>query len=277
MTTDRAIAPREISRFDSPSSGHPLARPLFALACALCIGAFAGTSTASADIYVIQSNAPDVRVGVRLMDGDTVTIPAGATVRVVLPSGKTQTVHGAYSAKVSELTKGVQPNEGLMARVAKILETGGATETTTGATRGIGNANKLERMLRQLRGFSLVEVPSYVNGKFCLLKGGNVRLTRLSTKVSDQATLIDATSFERALVAWDAGSSATAWPAGLQLRPDATYQVLIQGKEIRDIAVRIFDKEPGEDDMLIELDKAGCVHQLEAWVGDQVSASKGKP
>jgi hypothetical protein len=121
------------------------------------------------------------------------------------------------------------------------------------------------------RGFSLVEIPSWVNGTVCLLKGGNAVLVRQSTAGAERAMLVDAKTFERAQVTWEAGSAAAAWPANLKLLPDATYQVLMQDREGRDVTVRFLDKAPADDDMLVELHKLGCVQQLETWLRERMA------
>jgi hypothetical protein len=237
---------------------------------ALSIALFVGLTGAWADIYVMESTAPGMRVGVWLTAEETLTIPAGAHVRAVLPSGKTQTIRGPYSAKVSELIKGVESNESLMGQVRKLLETGGSRENIAGGVRSAGPTADSPR------GFSLAEIPSWANGKACVLKGANIVLARQSTSGAERAVLVNAKSFERAQVEWEAGSATAAWPANLTLRPDATYQVLVQDREGRDVTVRFMDKAPADDDMLIELHKLGCTHQLETWVRDRMLAVKGK-
>ena len=102
-----------------------------------------------------------------------------------------------------------------------------------------------------------------MNGKVCALKGGNVVLARTMAG-AERAVLVDAKNFERTQVTWEAGSATAAWPASLKLQPDATYQVLVQDREGRDVTLRVLDKAPDEDDTLIELHKA----RLHAPAGD---------
>jgi hypothetical protein len=244
------------------------AQRLLAFFFALSIGLFVGFAQARADVYVIESTVPNMRTGIRLTAEETLTVPPDAYVRFVLPSGKTQTIRGPYSAKVSELIKGVASNESLIDSVRKLLETGGSKDNVAGAVRSAAlTANKP-------RNFSLMEIATWVNGKACVLKGANIVLARQSTSGAESAVLVDAKSFERAQVEWEAGNATTAWPAKLTLRADTTYQVLMQDREGRDITVRLMDKAPDQDDMLIELHNLGCTHQLETWVREL--AVKGK-
>jgi hypothetical protein len=228
------------------------------------VATLAGITGAAADIYIMESSVPGMRVGARLTDSESLSLPAGGHIRAVLPTGKTQTIRGPFSGKVADLTKGMERNESLMDPVRKILETGGSRETSTGGTRSV--AAKAQRP----RGFSLAEVPSWVNGKVCVLKGGNVTLARQSTAGAERAMLVDAKSFERAQVTWQAGSATAAWPASLKLQPDATYQVLVPDREARDVTLRVLDKAPDEDDMLVELHKLGCTYQLETWLRERM-------
>lgn len=62
-----------------------------------------GPTSARAQVYVIESSVPDIKVGAQLAMADSLSIPAGAAIRAVLPSGKTQTVKGPYSGPVADL------------------------------------------------------------------------------------------------------------------------------------------------------------------------------
>jgi hypothetical protein len=264
MTIGRARTAAAGFPFKSRNAATGAAARVVAFVVVAAVAVLAEVDAAAADIYVMESSVPGMRAGVRLADNESLTLPAGTYVRAVLPSGKTQTIRGPFSGKVADLTKGVESNESLMVPVRKILATGGATETTAGGTRSVA------RVARP-RGFSLVEIPSWVNGTVCLLKGGNAVLVRQSTAGAERAMLVDAKTFERAQVTWEAGSAAAAWPANLKLLPDATYQVLMQDREGRDVTVRFLDKAPADDDMLVELHKLGCVQQLETWLRERMA------
>jgi hypothetical protein len=270
MSFGRALVVGAGALFKSRRAAARSARHWLAFAFALSIATLAGLTGVWADMYVIESTVPNMLVGVRLTAAESLTIPAGAYVRVVLSSGKTQNIRGPYSGKVSELTKGVESNESLMELVRKLLQTGGSKETIAGASRSAGITAGTPR------GFSLLEIPAWMNGKACVLNGAKIVLARQSTEGAERAVLVNAKSFERAQVEWKAGSATAAWPVNLPLRADATYQVLVQDREGRDVTVRFMDKTPDEDDILIELHKLGCTHQLETWMRDRMLAVKDK-
>lgn len=244
-------------------SSHSLVLGFFAI----CMATFAGLTGARADIYVIESTASGVGVGVHLAMEDTVAIPAGAYIRAVLPSGKTQTIRGPYNGKVADLAKGVAQNEGVMAWLRNVLKTGGHTENTTGATRSVTGEGKP-------RAFSWVEVPTGANANVCVPKGQKVVLTRTSAGRADRASLVDVASGDRAEVVWEAGSPTAAWPANIKLRPAGTYQVFVQDKQRKQVVLHVLDKLPDDGDVLTELHKLGCQQQFEAWVRERMTANK---
>jgi hypothetical protein len=263
MTIGRAHAAAAGTSFKSHDAAMGTGPRLVGFAFAAAVAMLAGVGGAAADIYVMESTVPGMRAGTRLKDNESLTLPAGGQIRAVLPTGKTQTIRGPFSGKVADLTKGMESNESLMEPVRNILATGGAKETTAGGTRSVARVGRP-------RAFSLTEIPAWVNGKICVLKGANAMLVRQSTAGAERAMLVDAKSFERAQVTWESGSATAAWPASLKLAPDATYQVMVPDRESRDITVRILDKAPADDDMLIELHKSGCSYQLESWLRERM-------
>ena len=94
------------------------------LGLAASLVAFAGLSPARTDLHVIESTAPTIKVGSQLADRNSLTIPAGAQIRVVLPSGKTQTIKGRSQARspswprVSRATRACSPGSAIFSRPA---------------------------------------------------------------------------------------------------------------------------------------------------------------
>ena len=75
----------------------------------------------------------------QLADSAKLEIPAGAKVRVLLPSGATLSINGPASRLVKDVTKGEPIVETVWAKAKELLETGGVDQSRPGATRG-GNA-----------------------------------------------------------------------------------------------------------------------------------------
>jgi esterase/lipase superfamily enzyme len=93
--------------------------------------------SAQADVYVIESSVSDIKVGAHLNNDEVINIPAGASIRAVMPTGRTLTIRGPYAGNVGDLLKGEAQNEGLMAWMKTMLKAGGSIETTPGATKSV--------------------------------------------------------------------------------------------------------------------------------------------
>jgi hypothetical protein len=221
-------------------------------------------SPARADLHVIESTVPAITAGRQLSDHDTITLPAGTHIRVVLPSGKTQTVKGPFTGTVADLSKGQPRNEGVLAWLKGLLDTGGATETTAGATRSIGR-----EMPRPRVGFSWSSVPVTIDGSVCIAKGTQLHLVRAPSASPDRVAVIDAASGQRGEAQWQAGSDTAAWPANLAPRPDATYLIVVGDRAPRKVVLRELATLPADEDVLTELHKLGCKPQFEAWVREK--------
>lgn len=228
---------------------------------------FAGATPAWAQIYVIESSAPDVKVGAQLAVTDTLSLPAGAAIRAVLPSGKTQTVKGPFHGKVADLAKGQEINEGVVGWLKGILQTGGATEATPGATR---SASPPARPRGQAR-FSWSQVPTWTDGNLCIGKDAKLQLARAAAAAAQRVAVVEVESMARGEAEWAPGEALAAWPAQLAVRPGGTYWLLIEGRPRRQMKLEVFDQLPGEDDVLAALQKRGCRSQFEAFVRDKLA------
>ena len=234
---------------------------------AILIAATAGASPTLAELHVIESSAAGIRVG-SLADNEIVTIPAGTQIRVVLPSGKTQTVKGPYKGTAGDLAKGQARNEGVLAWLKEFLKTGGASEATPGATRSIGRETPRPRV-----GFSWSAV-AVTDGIVCVEKGAKLQLVRAAPLRAERVTVVDAASSGRGEVQYEAGSDTAGWPANLAPRPDGIYDILAPGQPRRQVTLRVLDKLPAEEDVLNELHRLGCKQQFQAWVQRPVASKK---
>jgi hypothetical protein len=247
-----------------------LARLLLAIAVlpALLMLLPVGASPAWAQIYVIESSVPDLKVGAQLAMADTLSLPAGAMIRAVLPSGKTQTIKGPYHGKVADLARGQEINEGVVGWLKNILQTGGATEATPGATRSASPAR------RALARFSWTNVPTSSDGNVCVGKDAQLQLARAPAAVAQRVAVVEVGSAARGEAEWPAGQALVAWPAQVTVRPGGIYWLLIEGRPRRQLQLEVFDQLPGDDDMLAALQKRGCRYQFEAFLRDKLAGAK---
>jgi hypothetical protein len=240
--------------------------PLSAIGLAAALVAANAVHTpAAAQLVVLESSATTIKAGVRFEDSDRVSIPSGSHIRVVLPSGKTRTLRGPYEGTVAELTKGEPRNEGVMAWLKDFLRTGGARESTPGATRGLTVEAKPI-------GFSWSAVPATANGTVCVHKGARLELVRAASSRAERVVVVDAASSARGESEWQAGSATTSWPADLAPRAGGVYYVLLPNRPQRQITLRVLDRLPADDDVLAELHRHGCRQQFEAWARKPVAS-----
>jgi hypothetical protein len=228
-----------------------------------------GPTSARAQVYVIESSVPDIKVGAQLAMADSLSIPAGAAIRAVLPSGKTQTVKGPYSGPVADLAKGQEINEGVVGWLKNIMQTGGATEATPGATRSAAPARP-----RATARFSWANVPTSIDGSVCVGKDVKLQLARAPVPVAQRVAVVDLDSAARAEAEWAVSADLVAWPASVVVRPGGTYYLMVEGRPRRQLKLEVLDTLPSDDDVLAELHKRGCRHQFEAFVRDKLTAAK---
>jgi len=95
-----------------------------------------------------------------------------------------------------------------------------------------------------------------------------------ASKPPERATIVDSANGQQADAQWAEGADSAGWPAGLALRADATYYVLLPDRPRRQITLRVLDRLPDEDDVLTELQRRGCSGQFAAWVRGKLAAAK---
>jgi hypothetical protein len=224
-------------------------------------------SPALAQIFVIESTAPDIKVGAQLAASDSVSIPGGAMIRAILPSGKTQTLKGPYSGSVANLAKGQAVNDGVTNWLKDIVQTGGATESTSGATRSLGAARSQPR-------FSWSSVPASVDGAVCIEKGAKLGVARAPVPVVQRLSVVDTVTAARGETQWEVNAGIAPWPADVAVREGGTYYLFVEGRPRRQVTLHVVDGLPAEDDLLIELQKRGCRYQFDAFVREKLRSPK---
>jgi hypothetical protein len=245
------------------------------IACVLAFSAFlmvasGGTAQAQGQVYVLESTAASVKVGTAYAMSDRITIPAGASVRVMMPSGKTQMIKGPYSEVAADLAKGQRANDGVVAWIKTLMQTGGSHEKTPGATRSA-------RAPEQPVAFSWTAIPVTANSTICVEKGAKLQLRRAPSPNADRVTVVDLVTTERGEATFAAGSETAPWPAGVTPKPDGDYAILApENRPRRQLTLRVLDRLPGEDDILAELEARECKYQFDAWVKEKMAAGKRK-
>ncbi len=232
---------------------------LAALLIAFLIAPHKARAQGQARIYVIESTVSTVQVGKEYALTDTIAVPEGASIRAVMPSGKTQTIRGPYTGPFADLAKGQKLNERVFAWIKNFFETGGAQEKTTGAARGA-------RPPPSPSAFSWTAVPVSEDNVLCVVKDGALELVRTTSQTAARITVVDIERAQKGEARWAKGSISTAWPSTVRLRSDGTYTLLVPDQEPRELKLRILDRVPDDEDLLTELAAHGCKHQFDAWM-----------
>lgn len=239
---------------------------VLALAAALAAGA--GLMGAQAQVYVLESTADGVKPGTAYKAGDRIAIPAGSSIRAVMPSGKTQTIQGPYSGPAADLAKGQKANEGVIAWIMNLLQTGGSNERTPGATRSM-------RPPEAPLVFSWTAIPSSVDSTICVARNAKLQLRRAPSQRAERIIVINQATAERGEAEFAAGSDTTPWPAGVTLVPDATYALLgSDNRPRKQVTLRVLDSLPGDEDLMAVLAARDCRYQMDAWAKEKVAAGK---
>jgi hypothetical protein len=241
----------------------------FLSALIILLATVAASGTASAQesrIYVIESNVSSIQAGKEYALAEPMTIPAGGSIRAVMPSGKTQTIKGPHSGPLSELAKGQKVNDRVFSWIKSFLDTGGAQEKTTGAARSA--APPPAPMV-----FSWNAVPITYDGAVCVVKGRPLELVRTNTQGDGRAIIVDIEKAAKGDARWASGSRSTTWPSDVAIRPDGTFTLLVPDQPARQVTLSVLEQAPSAEDTLSTLAARGCKYQFDTWMKEQ---AKGK-
>lgn len=213
-----------------------------------------------ADVLIVSSEVATLKPGQQVGAADRIEVPAGARVRVLLPSGKTQLITGPASGAVGEIAKGGPIAEGVWAKAKDLIATGGASAARPGATRGsIGGAGAAV--------FAWNVVPAGASGNVCVGQGAQLKLARATSDKAGEATLLDTAANARAPVVWPPQSALADWPASLPPRADGVYQVITANARPVVLTLRVVDRSrTDEDSTLAALLEKECRAQAQSWL-----------
>lgn len=246
------------------------ARMLAAAGLALALVPVGLARPALAEIIVIGSNAPGLKPGTVLADGKTLDLPAGASVTVMLPSGRTERLQGPLKRPVAELGKGEKADKGLWDSVAKYVQRqGGASESAIGAVRSIAPKSAPPAAA----GFSWRQIPVDADGDVCVEKGASLEIARAATGKGTRFTIVDVQAQKRAEAQFAQGSATAPWPADLEPKVGA-YALVVENAPMRQFRLRLVSPLPDRDETLRVLHGQRCQKQAEAWLAGLMKAAQ---
>lgn len=229
-----------------------------ALAGAVALLAASLPLPAAADLIVLGGKGTSYQPGTILADSQTIDLPAGARLQVMLPSGATRALSGPMTSAVKDITKGEKVDQGLWDKVGSLVK-GGGSERPTGATRSaIGGAGKPLP-------FSWSEVPIDASGDICVEKGAKLSLVRGATTKQLDVTVVEKSAAARAKAVFADGSGKAAWPTELEPKV-GSYLLLAPDRPMREVTLRILSPLPDRAQALRVLHSQRCETQLKALV-----------
>ncbi|MEQ1615514.1 MAG: hypothetical protein ABL904_22400 [Hyphomicrobiaceae bacterium] len=223
---------------------------------------FLTATAASADILIVSSSAPELKPGMQLADSDKLDVPAGAKVRVMLPSGATLQINGAASRPVKDISKGEPLVETVWAKAKELLATGGVDQSRVGATRSF----KPSPAPTAVSSFSWTMIAASATGNVCVERGARLSIERPAAGRAADVTVIDTAKNMKAIVGF-AGDAMTAdWPGAMPPSADTIYQITAAGTGQRQIKLRLIDKAGTADGAAMRtLLENDCRTQAKAW------------
>jgi hypothetical protein len=240
-----------------------------ALAGLATLAAWAAASApAASEILVLQSAVAGLKPGEEIKDGTRISVPSGQSVVVMLPSGKTRTLRGPFAATAGELSKGEVRDDAIWKQVGEMLRTGGTSEKSVGATRGIAAARPAApapAAAPPAQPFSWRNVPIDAEGDVCVEKGVGLALVRGSAASPLRLTLVDVAASQRAEVAFAAGAAQMPWPSTVPIKVGA-FALLVPERPMRQVRLRILDPLPDAESTLRVLSQQRCQRQAESWL-----------
>lgn len=261
----------------------------------------AAAGPATADVLILGTEGTNAKRGTVLTDTDTITLPAGAHLKVLTPAGRAVTLTGQGSWRVSQLSAGETRNEVLWRDIIALLPRDEAetAETAPSArpvqprsfamrqpTEPSGDAGKRPSGARNGRGagepartrapqpaFSWRSVPLEAEGDICVEKGAPLTLARAGTSAPVTVTVVDVDARIRAAATFKAGSATAPWPADIAPHIGVFAVVAPPETTARQFRLRLIAPLPAADETLRFLHSQRCRMQLQAWLRGVAVAS----
>jgi hypothetical protein len=251
-------------------AGFRVGRTLLVLIGAgLAVGGFAGT--ASAQVIVLKSSAPDLRRGTVVANTGRIVVPAGTAVTLALPSGAWRELAGPVDVRVSALTRGVQPNPAVFDAIRQFAESQGGRRfaSVRSATRSGGSGDAGANQAR----FSWRDIPIGTHGDYCVEKGAALSLVRSTAGKAQPLTVVNMNSASRARIQFAAEDTRIPWPSDLTPE-NGSFAILAPRKRMRQLRLRLITPLPAPEQTLRVLHGQRCRVQFQAYLRSVMVAQR---
>ncbi len=232
------------------------------------LAGLSSTTPARADIVVIGTNSPGIDIGTVMTNDQTLELPEGASVRIMAPSGKTQSLSGPLTTSVQELTGTTPADSSLWESVKAQYTSRDVDLKLEGKTRGLAAKPAAPAAAPKPSAapykFSWVSVPVFADGDVCVDKGAKLSLIRASSAKVERIVVVDMLGGgKRSEAIFAAGSNQVPWPADLEPRT-GTFVFQAPDQPIRQIKLRLIAPLPNADDAVRVLHGQRCELQRNA-------------
>ena len=232
-----------------------------------CLAGMLSSSAAYADVVIVATTAPAYRVGQVLHDGDSLHLPGGSRMTVLLSTNSVREIKGPFDRQVADLSKG-RPSRltELWQQVTGYFESGGVN-VIPGATRAVqapgGSASQMAVVDKE----AWKAVPANIQGTACAEKDAPVKFRRKGNiKGPAEVRLSDAGLKATGAVHWDAGQAEAPWPVSVPAA-SGEYILTVGGQAPRRFTFKLLDKSAlGGDLVLVTLKSEGCSQQIDIWL-----------
>jgi hypothetical protein len=233
---------------------------------ALLAALFLFAGSAAANVTVIASEVPGIEPKTELSDDMAITIGAGQSLTILLPSAATKTIIGPFDGQVRELYQ----NPGFISRLYRLIvdrwRNGSVDES-----QGIG-ARFLPPVFEG--GWKAIRIRQFVSDAiYCYEAGTFPVIAREGGRTGDTLVIEAAGDGEPVTVEWPEASGTIYWPSGVQLDDNARFTLsnssLVNTVTLRRVPSGSFSG----NDIVAVLGEAGCTPQLAVWL-EETSAKK---
>jgi hypothetical protein len=249
------------------------------IAATVFAGLLLGASSARAEVLIVSSDVTELKPNTEIGDNDRLKIPAGKSVRLLLPSGETEVVDGPADRPVRELTQGQVRIESVWARMKEYL-LGRDNKRALGArgasARSLSLAERGQLAVSALLSFSAVPIPANVKeGAICVLNGSSLSFARLnlapapgSPDHDPEMRFAAGTSLDSkpALVRWNAQDEKAPWPNTVAPLDGGRYYAVPNFAEPSRFEIKMVSRDAVDGKTVLQvLDENHCYEQMKAW------------
>lgn len=238
-------------------------------AVTLILGLAAAAANAETFV-VVESSAPDVKVGTELGDGAAITVADQGRVVLVGSSGQMVTLTGPF--------QGVPKAEASGATQSRVFTTIASLVAKSGTTVGVSRAAAPQWRADAVKtAEDVFAIDAGEGGDTCLYDLSKARVTRNPSGGSGDTTIMAMEGSATATVAWAPGAAYAPWPRGVPLADDASYVMEQAGQSVAAIAtIHLLEAAPTMTgvERVAQIAERGCDAQARLLLAIVAKASK---